>query len=126
MWSRLIPLLLKPLRSSEMDLNDFIRTADPRKVRIIERARAKNERPIVTVAKHHTVTLLSTSVVRSSRELSASVEIEFIGDASVDGGGDDGVASVGSQDAAAPLVPITSNVETEIPGPNMQRKRGLP
>ncbi|GJU98192.1 hypothetical protein Tco_1327463 [Tanacetum coccineum] len=32
----------------EMDLNAFIRTADPRKVRIVERARAENERPIVT------------------------------------------------------------------------------
>ncbi|GKC13303.1 hypothetical protein Tco_1010085 [Tanacetum coccineum] len=32
----------------QMDLNAFIRTADPRKVRIVERARAENERPIVT------------------------------------------------------------------------------
>ncbi|GJR22164.1 hypothetical protein Tco_0970691 [Tanacetum coccineum] len=46
----------------EMDLNVFIRTADPRKVRIVERARAENERPIVTMAKHRTVTLLPTSV----------------------------------------------------------------
>ncbi|GJZ28596.1 hypothetical protein Tco_0573243 [Tanacetum coccineum] len=38
----------------EMDLNAFIHTADPRKVRIVERARAENERPIVTVAKHRT------------------------------------------------------------------------
>ncbi|GJW49297.1 hypothetical protein Tco_0090648 [Tanacetum coccineum] len=66
-----------------MDLNAFIRTADPRKVRIVERPRAENERPIVTVAKHRTVTLLPTSVVRSSGELSASVEREFAGDASV-------------------------------------------
>ncbi|GJY42601.1 hypothetical protein Tco_0430814 [Tanacetum coccineum] len=63
-----------------MDLNAFIRTADPRKVRIVERARAEYERPIVTMAKHRTVTLLPTSVVRSSRELSASVEREFVGD----------------------------------------------
>ncbi|GKF24589.1 reverse transcriptase domain-containing protein, partial [Tanacetum coccineum] len=60
-----------------MDLNAFIRTADPRKVRIVERPIAENERPIVTVAKHRTVTLLPTSVVRSSGELSASVEREF-------------------------------------------------
>ncbi|GJW19945.1 hypothetical protein Tco_0027381 [Tanacetum coccineum] len=45
-----------------MDLNAFIRTADPRKVRIVERPRAENERPVVTVAKHRTVTLLPTSV----------------------------------------------------------------
>ncbi|GKB35297.1 hypothetical protein Tco_0880239, partial [Tanacetum coccineum] len=34
-----------------IDLNAFIRTADPRKVRIVERPRTENERPIVTVAK---------------------------------------------------------------------------
>ncbi|GKA46739.1 hypothetical protein Tco_0739622, partial [Tanacetum coccineum] len=56
----------------------FIRTADPHNVRIVERARAENERPIVTVAKHRIVTLLLTSVVRSSGELSASVEREFV------------------------------------------------
>ncbi|GKD53041.1 hypothetical protein Tco_1286428, partial [Tanacetum coccineum] len=101
----------------EMDLNAFIRTADPRKVRIVERARAENERPIVTVAKHRTVTLLPTSVVRPSGELSASVEREFVGDASVGDGGDQGVASVGGQDNVEPIVPITDNVETEIPWP---------
>ncbi|GJS20934.1 hypothetical protein Tco_0449566 [Tanacetum coccineum] len=66
---------------SDMDLNAFIRTADPRKVRIVERARAENEEPIVTMAKHRTVTLLPTSVVRPSGELSASVEREFVEDA---------------------------------------------
>ncbi|GJR72603.1 hypothetical protein Tco_0084968 [Tanacetum coccineum] len=107
----------------EMDLNAFIRTADPRKVRIVERARAENERPIVTVAKHRTVTLLPTSVVRPSGELSASVEREFIGDASVGDGGDQGVASVGGQDNAEPIVPITDNVETETPGPKRTKKK---
>ncbi|GJX75474.1 hypothetical protein Tco_0314069 [Tanacetum coccineum] len=86
----------------QMDLNAFIRTADPRKVRIVERARPENERPIVTVAKHRTVTLLPTSVVRSSGELSASVEREFVGDASVGDGGDQGFDSVGGQDNAEP------------------------
>ncbi|GJU02718.1 hypothetical protein Tco_1113056 [Tanacetum coccineum] len=33
----------------EMDLNAFIRTADPRKVRIVERPRTENERPIAVV-----------------------------------------------------------------------------
>ncbi|GJR87112.1 hypothetical protein Tco_0211123 [Tanacetum coccineum] len=37
-----------------MDLNAFIRTADPRKVKIVERVRAENEEPIVTVAKQRT------------------------------------------------------------------------
>ncbi|GKA13443.1 hypothetical protein Tco_0693089, partial [Tanacetum coccineum] len=76
----------------------FIRDAYPRFVVIVERARAENERPIVTVAKHHTVTLLPTFVVRSSGELLASVEREFVGDASVGDGGDQGFDSVGGQD----------------------------
>ncbi|GKB46137.1 hypothetical protein Tco_0896890, partial [Tanacetum coccineum] len=107
----------------EMDLNAFIRTADPRKVRIVERARAKNERPIVTVAKHRTVTLLPTSVVRPSGELSASVEREFIRDASVGDGGDQRVASIGGQDNVEPIVPITDNVQTETPGPKRTKKK---
>ncbi|GJY40111.1 hypothetical protein Tco_0427381 [Tanacetum coccineum] len=87
-----------------MDLNAFIRTADPRKVRIVERPRAENERPIVTVAKHRTVTLLPTSVVRSSGELSASVEREFVGDASVGDGGDQGFDSAVGQENVEPSV----------------------
>ncbi|GJS53508.1 gypsy type transposase [Tanacetum coccineum] len=110
-------------RLAEMDLNAFIRTADPRKVRIVKRARAENERPIITVAKHRTVTLLSTSVVRPSGELSASVEREFVRDASINGGGDEGVASVGGLDNVEPIVPITDNVETKIPGPKRTKKK---
>ncbi|GJW49698.1 hypothetical protein Tco_0091049 [Tanacetum coccineum] len=108
-----------------MDSNAFIRTADPRKVRIVERARAKNEGPIVTVAKHRTVTLLSTSGGCPSRRLSVGWR-EFVGDASVGGGGDEGVASIDGQDNVEPIVPITDNVETEIPGPKCTKKRGLP
>ncbi|GJY10340.1 hypothetical protein Tco_0378525 [Tanacetum coccineum] len=107
----------------QMDLNAFIRTADPRKVRIVERARGENERPIVTVAKHRTVTLLPTSVVRSSGELSASVEREFVGDASVGDGGDQGFDSVGGQDNVEPTVPITEHVETEAPVPKRTKKK---
>ncbi|GKG43097.1 hypothetical protein Tco_0479781, partial [Tanacetum coccineum] len=92
-------------------------------VRIIERARAESERHIVTVAKHRTVTLLPTSVVRPSGELSASVEREFVGDVSVGDGGDQGVAFVGGQDNVEPIVPITDNVATEIPGPKRTKKR---
>ncbi|GKG45473.1 hypothetical protein Tco_0495551, partial [Tanacetum coccineum] len=64
-----------------------------------------------------------TSVVRSSRKLSASVEREFVGDASVSGGGDEAVTSVGGQDNVEPSVPITDNVETEIPGPKRTNKK---
>ncbi|GJX27593.1 hypothetical protein Tco_0233889 [Tanacetum coccineum] len=106
-----------------MDLNAFIRTADPRKVRIVERPRAENERPIVTVAKHRTVTLLPTSVVRSSGELSASVEREFVGDASVGDGGDQGFDSVAGQDNVEPTVPVTEPVEAEIPRPKRSKKK---
>ncbi|GJT97957.1 hypothetical protein Tco_1093475 [Tanacetum coccineum] len=87
------------------------------------RARAENERPIVTVAKHRTVTLLRTSVVRSSGELSASVEREFVGDASVGDGGDRVFDSVGGQDNVEPTVPVTEHVETEIPGPKRLKKK---
>ncbi|GJY75205.1 hypothetical protein Tco_0480321 [Tanacetum coccineum] len=74
MVARVVPVVivipgLTSDSDSPTDLNAFIRTADPRKVRIVERAIAENERPIVTVAKHRTVTLLPTSVVRSSGEL---------------------------------------------------------
>ncbi|GJV54162.1 hypothetical protein Tco_1449903 [Tanacetum coccineum] len=119
----LFPYPFSLLSFAEMDLNAFIRTADPRKVKIVERARAKNERPIVTVAKHHTVTLLPTSVVRSSRELLASVEIEFVGDASVGDGEDQGFDSVGGQDNVVPIVPVTKHVETKIPGPKRSKKK---
>ncbi|GKD43035.1 hypothetical protein Tco_1267680 [Tanacetum coccineum] len=79
-----------------MDLNAFIRTADPRKVRIVKRARAENERPIIMVAKHH---------------------------ASVGDGRNEGVASVGGQDNVEPIVPITDSVETEIPGHKRTKKK---
>ncbi|GJZ63489.1 hypothetical protein Tco_0619910 [Tanacetum coccineum] len=108
----------------EMDLNAFIRTADPRKVRIVERSRAvENDKDIVTVAKHRTVTLLPTSVVHSSGELSASVEREFVGDASVGDGGDQGFDSIGGQDNVEPAVPVTEHVEIEIPGPKRSKKK---
>ncbi|GJX03218.1 hypothetical protein Tco_0189134 [Tanacetum coccineum] len=68
-------------RVGEMDLNAFIRTADPRKVKIVERARAENERPIVTngCAKATHRDLSSDICVRSSENMSASVEREFVG-----------------------------------------------
>ncbi|GJV41430.1 hypothetical protein Tco_1419870 [Tanacetum coccineum] len=70
-----------------------------------------------------TVTLLPTSVVRSSGELSASVEREFVGDASVGDGEDQGVASVGGQDNVEQIVPITDHVKTETPGPKRTKKK---
>ncbi|GJX31967.1 hypothetical protein Tco_0241822 [Tanacetum coccineum] len=106
-----------------MDLNAFIRTADPRKVRIVERPRAEHKGPIVTVAKHRTVTLLSTSVVCPSGELSASVEREFVRDVSAGSGGDEEVASIVGQDNVEPSVPITDNVGAEIPRPKRTKKK---
>ncbi|GKA59311.1 hypothetical protein Tco_0758624 [Tanacetum coccineum] len=109
----------------EMDLNAFIRTADPRKVRVVERARTENEKPIVTVAKHRTVTLLPTSFPRPSGELSASIEKEFIEDAGGSGGGDQEVASVGGHGNVEPIVPTTDNIvaETEASGPKRSKKK---
>ncbi|GKE88385.1 hypothetical protein Tco_1565860, partial [Tanacetum coccineum] len=78
-----------------MDLNAFIRTVDPHKVRIVERAMDENKRPIVTVAKHRTVTLLLTS----------------------------GVAFVGGQDNVESIVPITDHVETKTPRPKRTKKK---
>ncbi|GKD37272.1 hypothetical protein Tco_1257479 [Tanacetum coccineum] len=105
-----------------MDLNAFIRTADPRKVRIVERPRAEHEGPIVTVAKHRIATLLLTSMVRPSGELSASVEREFVRDVSAGGGGDEEVASVVGQDnvepsgvPALPTLPIITSSVTASP-----------
>ncbi|GJV26693.1 hypothetical protein Tco_1383141 [Tanacetum coccineum] len=106
-----------------MDLNAFIRTADPRKVRIVERPRAENESPIVTVAKHRTVTLLPTSVVRTSGELSASVEREFVGDASVGGGGDQGFDSAVGQEIVEPSVPVVTSAEATVPKPQRSKKK---
>ncbi|GJV83752.1 hypothetical protein Tco_1523650 [Tanacetum coccineum] len=106
-----------------MDLNAFIRTADPRKVRIVERPRAENEGPIVTVAKHRTVTLLPTSVVRSSGELSASVEREFVGDASVGDGGDQGFDSAVGQAIVEPSVPVATSAEATVPKPQRSKKK---
>ncbi|GJZ14929.1 gypsy type transposase [Tanacetum coccineum] len=107
----------------EMDLNAFIRTADPRKVRFVERPRTKNERHIMTVAKHRTVTLLLTSVYRPSGELSDSIERDF---------GEDGSGSEGQEDASVaahgnvrPVVPITDDIvaEADISRPKRSKKK---
>ncbi|GKD91910.1 hypothetical protein Tco_1371747, partial [Tanacetum coccineum] len=95
----------------KMDLNAFIRTADPRKVRIVESARAENERPIVTMAKHRTVTLLPTSVSRPSGELSQSIKREFGEDGSGGEGQED--ASVAGHGNVRPVVPITDDIVAE-------------
>ncbi|GKD07377.1 hypothetical protein Tco_1187062 [Tanacetum coccineum] len=104
-----------------MDLNAFIRTADPRKVRIVERPRTKNERLIVTVAKHRTVTLLPTSVARPFGELSESIEREFGDD--VSGGEDQEGASTGGHGNVAPVMPTTDNIEIETGAPRPKRSK---
>ncbi|GKE16076.1 hypothetical protein Tco_1423653, partial [Tanacetum coccineum] len=108
---------------SQMYLNAFIRTADPRKVRIVERPRTENKGPIVTVAKHRTVTLLPTSVYRPSRELSESIEREFGEDGSGGGGHED--ASVAGHGNARPVVPITDDIvaEADVFGPKRSKKK---
>ncbi|GJV90743.1 hypothetical protein Tco_1538556 [Tanacetum coccineum] len=108
---------------SQMDLNAFIRTADPRKVRIVKRARTENERPIVTVAKHRTVTLLPTSVPRPSGELLDSVEREFGEDVSGSGGKGQENASVGSHANVEPIVPIADDVVAETGSSRVKRSK---
>ncbi|GJS22870.1 hypothetical protein Tco_0451502 [Tanacetum coccineum] len=65
-------------------------------VRIVERPRAENERPIVTVAKHRTVTILPTSV---------------------------GFDSIVGQENVEPSVPVTEPVEAEVPRPKRSKKK---
>ncbi|GJR67356.1 hypothetical protein Tco_0013421 [Tanacetum coccineum] len=109
----------------EMDLNAFIRTADPRKVRIVERLRTENKRPIVTVAKHRTVTLLPTSVSRPSGELSESIEREFGEDGSGGGGQED--ASVAVHGNVRPVVPIMDDIvaEADVFKPKRSKKKSV-
>ncbi|GJW41852.1 hypothetical protein Tco_0070651 [Tanacetum coccineum] len=107
------PFLSMRAERVEMDLNAFIRTTDPHKVRIVERARADNEEPIVTVAKHRTVTPLLTSVVRPFGDLSESVEREFGGDVSGSAGRGHEDASVSGYSDAEPIVPVTAGVAAE-------------
>ncbi|GJY13605.1 hypothetical protein Tco_0382914, partial [Tanacetum coccineum] len=117
------PFLSMRTERVEMDLNDFIRTADPRKVRIVERARTENERPIVTVAKHRTVTLLPTSVPRPSGELSDSVEREFGEDVSGSSGKGQEKASVGSHGNVELIVPVTDDVVAETGSSKVKRSK---
>ncbi|GKB25040.1 hypothetical protein Tco_0864441, partial [Tanacetum coccineum] len=79
-----------------MDLNAFIRTADPRKVRVVERPRAENEGPIVTVAKHRTVTLLPTSM---------------------------GFDSAVGQEIVEPSVPVAASAEATVLKPQRSKKK---
>ncbi|GJV11352.1 hypothetical protein Tco_1352893 [Tanacetum coccineum] len=65
--------------------------------------------------------LLPTSVVRSSGELSASVEREFVGDAS--DGGDQGFDSAVGQAIVEPSVPTATSAEVTIPKPQRSKKK---
>ncbi|GKB84393.1 hypothetical protein Tco_0956665 [Tanacetum coccineum] len=107
----------------EMDLNSFIRTAEPRKVRIVERPRTENEGPIMIVAKHRTVTLLYTLVSRPSGEFSESIEREFGEDGRGGRGQED--ASVAGHGNARPVVPITDDIvaEADVSGPKRSKKK---
>ncbi|GJU03284.1 hypothetical protein Tco_1113622 [Tanacetum coccineum] len=79
----------------EFECFSFYRTDDPRKVRI----------------------------VREPELLSASVEREFAGDASVGDGRDQGFDSAAGQDNVEPSMPATEPVEVEIPRPKRSKKK---
>ncbi|GKG64227.1 hypothetical protein Tco_0651328, partial [Tanacetum coccineum] len=67
--------------------------------------------------------LLPTLVVRSSRELPASVEREFVRDASVGDGGDQGFDSAVGQEIAEPSVPVAASAEATVPKPQRSKKK---
>ncbi|GJX13566.1 hypothetical protein Tco_0205324 [Tanacetum coccineum] len=97
-------------------------------VKIVERARAENESPIVTVAKHRTVTLLPTSVVRSSGEFIASGgegkiywRCKVFGD-----GGDQGVLfdfRCLVRDNVDQPWPVTEQLKLKFLGPNVSKEK---
>ncbi|GJY42894.1 hypothetical protein Tco_0431107 [Tanacetum coccineum] len=119
----LLRIYVDYLSFSKMDLNAFIQTANPRKVRVVERVRTEDERPIVTVAKHRTMTLLPTSVPRPFVELSDSIETEFGEDASGSGGGGQEDASVGGHDNVEPIVPVADDIVAEIETTGAKRSK---
>ncbi|GJU60766.1 hypothetical protein Tco_1238532, partial [Tanacetum coccineum] len=80
-------------------------------------------RPIVTVAKHRTVTLHPTSVPRPSEELSDSVEREFGEDVSGSGGGGQENAFVGSHGNVEPIVPVADDVVMETGSSRIKRSK---
>nr|GEW89004.1 reverse transcriptase domain-containing protein [Tanacetum cinerariifolium] len=69
-----------------MDLLAFIRTADPTKVRVAERQRAKDEPRLLESTVGRVVPLLPIAPVCASNELEASVDKLFDEEASGDGG----------------------------------------
>ncbi|GKF74924.1 hypothetical protein Tco_0224368, partial [Tanacetum coccineum] len=67
--------------------------------------------------------MLPTSVARSSGELSANVEREFVGDTSVGDGGDQGFDSAVGQEIAEPSVPVAASAEATVPKPQRLKKK---
>ncbi|GKA28266.1 hypothetical protein Tco_0714434 [Tanacetum coccineum] len=107
----------------QMDLNAFIHTADPRKVKIVERARVENEIPIVTMAKHRTVTLLPTSCARTSEVIRPVWKGVCWRMPSTGDGADQGVDSVVGGDYAGTSVPVPEPVVADIPRPKRSKKK---
>nr|GEU33242.1 hypothetical protein [Tanacetum cinerariifolium] len=100
-----------------IDLLAFIRTADPTKVRVAERQRAKDEPRVLESTVGRVVSLLLIAPARASSELKASVDRLFDEGASGDG-----------QDADVQPVAVTTNtiVEDVAPlQPRRQRKRKI-
>nr|GEW85057.1 putative transposase (putative), gypsy type [Tanacetum cinerariifolium] len=72
-----------------MDLLSFIRTADPTKVRVVERQRVEDEPRLLESTIGRVVLLLPVAPARASSELEASVDKLFDEGASGDGQGTD-------------------------------------
>nr|GEW25840.1 transposase (putative), gypsy type [Tanacetum cinerariifolium] len=98
-----------------MDLLAFIRIADPTKVRVVERQRAKNEPRLLESTVGRVVPLLPIAPARASSELEASVDKLFDEGASADGQGAD----------VQPVAVTTDTIVKDVAPlqPRRQRKR---
>nr|GEW84007.1 hypothetical protein [Tanacetum cinerariifolium] len=114
-----------PFHKYQIDLFSFIHTADPTKVRVGERQRAKDKPRLIDTTVGRVVPLLPVAHAHSSSELAASVEKLF--DEGVSSGHvKQGDSASGGQGAGTQLVGGTAEVTAEDVAsllPRRQKKR---
>nr|GFD20476.1 hypothetical protein [Tanacetum cinerariifolium] len=98
-----------------MDLLSFIRTADPTKVRVAERQRAKDEPRLLETTVGRVGPLLPVAPARALSELEASVDKLF----------DEGVGGDGQGVDIQPVIATTDTIVEDVAllQPRRQRKR---
>ncbi|GJU00785.1 putative DEAD-box ATP-dependent RNA helicase 29 isoform X2 [Tanacetum coccineum] len=109
----------------DMDLFSFIQTADPLKVRIVERQCGEDEPKLLDATVGRTVPLLPVALARAESELEASVDRLFDEEGSGNQGGQNDSAG-GVQGAGIQFVSETAEVATEDVAslqPRQKRKR---